>query len=109
MRALPRQLVQQLVWLAEPVSARQLHAFGLVNRVTDSGQAFAEALAVAARLAEMAPNALAGAKELLNRAPEHSLAQQLEAERNQFIETLFHRNAGEGLQAFFEKRPPVFR
>src|SRR5204863_5500946 len=48
--ALPRQLLQQLVWLAEPASARQLEAYGLVNRVTDSGQAFAEALAIAARL-----------------------------------------------------------
>jgi enoyl-CoA hydratase/carnithine racemase len=108
-RALPRQLVQQLVWLAEPASARQLQAFGLVNRVTDSGQAFTEALAIAARLAEMAPNALAAAKELLNDAPTHSLAEQLQAERNHFIETLFHRNAGEGLQAFFEKRAPRFR
>ncbi|HMC16852.1 MAG TPA: enoyl-CoA hydratase [Albitalea sp.] len=108
-RALPRQLVQQLVWLAEPASARQLQAYGVVNRVTDSGQAFAEALAIAARLAEMAPNALAAAKELLNDAPTHSLAQQLQAERNQFIETLFHSNAGEGLQAFFEKRAPRFR
>ena len=108
-RALPRQLVQQLVWLAEPASARQLQAFGLVNRVTDSGQAFTEALAIAAQLAEMAPNALAAAKELLNDAPTHSLAEQLQAERNHFIETLFHSNAGEGLQAFFEKRAPRFR
>ena len=108
-RALPRQLVQELVWLAEPVSARQLNALGLVNWVTDSGQAFTEALKVAARLEAMAPNALAGAKELLHRAPSNSLTQQLAAERDQFVESLFHANSGEGLQAFFEKRAPKFR
>lgn len=108
-RALPRQLVQQWVWLAEPVSARQLQALGLVNWVTDAGQALAEALKVADRLAAMAPNAVAGAKELLNEAATAKLTEQLASERNHFIENLFHANAGEGLQAFFDKRPPVFR
>src|SRR6185437_4765164 len=39
LQALPRQLVAQMVWLAEPMSARQLHAFGIVNWVAASGQA----------------------------------------------------------------------
>src|SRR2546421_1471403 len=101
-RALPRQLVQQWAWLAEPVSPRQLHAFGLVNWVTDAGQALEQAAKVADQLAAMAPNALAGAKELLHKANGAGLARHLEAERDQFIENLFHPNAGEGLQAFFE-------
>jgi len=108
-RALPRQLVQQWAWLAEPISARQLHAHGLVNWVTDTGQAFTEASSVADRLAAMAPNAVAGAKELLQQASLAGLVQQLESERNHFIENLFHPNAGEGLQAFFDKRAPRFR
>jgi len=108
-RALPRQLVQQWVWLAEPVSARQLEAHGLVNRVTDSGQTLAEALAIASRLTAMAPNAIAGGKELLQQAATRDLTQQLAAERDHFVENLFHPNAGEGLQAFFDKREPRFK
>jgi enoyl-CoA hydratase/carnithine racemase len=108
-RALPRQLVQQWVWLAEPASARQLQGHGLVNWVTDSGQALAEALNVASRLAAMAPNAIAGGKELLQHAATNPLTQQLASERDHFVENLFHANAGEGLQAFFEKRVPRFR
>jgi len=108
-RAVPRQLAQQWAWLAEPVSARHLLAHGLVNWVTDAGQALEQAAKVADRLAAMAPNALAGAKELLHKANGAGLARQLEAERDQFIENLLHPNAGEGLQAFFEKRPPQFK
>lgn len=108
-QSLPRQLVQQWVWLAEPVTAQQLLGLGLVNWVTDSGAALTEALNVATRLAAMAPNAVAGGKELLQQAPTATLTQQLEAERNHFIENLFHPNAGEGLQAFFDKRAPRFR
>lgn len=107
--AVPRQLLQQWVWLGEPVSARQLHTLGLVNWVTDIGQALPEALKVADRLAAMAPNAIAGGKELLQAALTATRTQQLEDERNHFIENLFHHNAGEGLQAFFDKRAPDFR
>ena len=57
----------------------------------------------------VAPNAIAGAKELVARAPLSPLAEHLEAERQQFIANLFHDNGGEGLKAFFEKRPARFR
>jgi enoyl-CoA hydratase/carnithine racemase len=108
-RALPRQLVQQWMWLAEPIGARQLLAHGLVNWVTDKGQALTEALNVANRMAAMAANAVSSGKELLQQAIDAPLAQQLEAERNHFVENLFHANGGEGLQAFFEKRDPRFQ
>lgn len=107
-QALPRALVQQLVWLAEPVSARQLHGWGLVSSVTDSGQALAEALRLAQRLAAMAPNAISSAKELVHSAGLNTLPQQLAAERDHFVENLFHANGAEGLAAFAAKRRPEF-
>jgi enoyl-CoA hydratase/carnithine racemase len=99
----------EMLWLAGPMKPERLLALGLVNRVTDKGQALAEALALADRLAAMAPNAVAGAKELVARAALSPLGEHLEAERRQFIVNLFHDNGGEGLTAFFEKRPPAFR
>jgi len=108
-RLLPRALALELVWLATPMTGERLHALGLVNRVTDKGHALAEAVALAARLAAMASNAVAAAKELVGRAEVSSLAEHLEDERRQSIANLFHDNGGEGLKAFFEKRPPQFR
>ncbi|MEP7056534.1 MAG: enoyl-CoA hydratase family protein [Caldimonas sp.] len=108
-QSLPRMLVQRLIWLAEPMSAAQLHAAGIVGWVAPKGHASAEALQVAARLAAMAPNALASAKELVQQAASRTVHQQLAAERDHFIDNLFHDNGGEGLRAFFEKRAPRFR
>ena len=109
MQALPREQVQQLVWLGEPVTAQQLHACGLVGRVVDRGHSVDEALRLAARLAAMAPNALASGKVLVRQASGRALSQQLDAERDHFVENLFHANGAEGLNAFLEKRAPRFR
>ena len=108
-RLLPRALALQLIWLAEPITARQLQLHGVVNWICDSGKALAEACAVAERLAQMAPNALDSVKDLVGQAPRHSLAQQLTMERDHLLKNLFHPNGGEGLQAFIDKRPPHFR
>ena len=108
LQALPRAQVQQLIWLGEPVTAQQLLACGLVSSVVEKGRAIAEALRLAERLAAMAPNALASGKALLRQAAGRSLAQQLDAERDHFVENLFHANGAEGLNAFLEKRAPRF-
>jgi enoyl-CoA hydratase/carnithine racemase len=108
-QSLPRALALQMIWLGEPLSARQLQTLGLVNWVTDSGQALAEALRIAERLGAMAPNALASAKELINQAPTRRLSEHLDSERDHFVQNLFHDNGAEGMQAFFDKRAPNFR
>ncbi len=107
-RALPRALALQLIWLGETVDARTLERFGLVNRVTDKGLALAEALRLATQLAACAPNALASAKELVNQARGQPLSAHLDAEKQHFVDNLFHANGAEGLQAFFDKRAPRF-
>jgi enoyl-CoA hydratase/carnithine racemase len=107
-RALPRALALQWMWLPEPVPAREMKSLGLVNWLADPGQALNQALRVAERLAEMAPNAIASVKDLVNRAATGGLRPHLDLERDAFVENLFDRNGGEGIQAFFEKRPPRF-
>ena len=71
-------------------------------------QALTEALALAQQLSELAPNALASSKELLNNWPTHSLPQQLDCERDSFVDNLLHPNAAEGIAAFRARRAPRF-
>ncbi len=107
--ALPRQLALRALWLAEPLSAATLHAHGIVDRIAADGHALDAALELAEALAQMAPNAIAGAKELVDAAPSRELHEHLAAEAAQFVRNLVHDNAGEGLRAFAEKRAPRFR
>jgi enoyl-CoA hydratase/carnithine racemase len=109
MQALPRQRVTRCVWFAEPLTARELLVAGVVGWVTDNGGALAQAFALADRLTQTtAPNAVAGAKELIELAPRRAFGEHLTAERRYFVDNLLHPNANEGLAAFLEKRSPRF-
>lgn len=108
-RALPRALASELLMCGERIGARRLHDLGLVNRVTSKGDALAQALELAGKLNARAPNALSSIKELINEAPVNTLSQQLASERDHFVRNLHHANAGEGIDAFLQKRTPQFR
>lgn len=107
-RALPRSLVCELLMCGERIGAERLHQFGVVNRVSEQGQALTEALALAQRLNQRAPNALASIKELLAEAGGSSLHAQLALERDHFVRNLHHANAGIGIEAFLNKEKPRY-
>lgn len=103
--ALPRQLASELLLQARPVDARRLHALGVVNRLVADGGAPDAALAWADELASLSPNATRRIKSLLREARGNSLAEHLELEKQNLLESLYHRDGQEGISAFLEKRP----
>ena len=107
-RALPRTLVARMLMLGERIPAERLHALGLVNELAPAGSAFAAALQLAEQLNQRAPNVMASVKELINEAQTSTLSEQLASERHHFVKNLRHRNAGEGIEAFLQKRTPVY-
>jgi len=107
-RALPRTVVARLLMLGERIHAAQLHALGLVQGLVPVANALSAALQLAEQLNERAPNVLASIKDLLNDAQTHTLSEQLASERDHFVKNLHHRNAGEGIEAFLQKRKPRF-
>jgi enoyl-CoA hydratase/carnithine racemase len=107
-RALPRQLASELLLCGERIAGARLHELGVVNRVVPAGSALDEALALAGRLNERAPNALASIKELLNEAAVVPLTQQLASERDHFVRNLHHANGGIGIQAFLARQKPRY-
>jgi enoyl-CoA hydratase/carnithine racemase len=108
-RQLPRQLATELLLTGERISAERLHTLGVVNQLTDAGQALNAALQLAEKLAARAPNVIASIKELVSDAPERNLDAHLSAERDFFVSNLHHANGGEGIAAFLEKRKPRFQ
>lgn len=107
-RALPRQLVTELLMCGERISAERLHQLGLVNRLTEPGNALQGAFELAERLNARAPNALASIKELVSEAATSTLSRHLAMERDHFVRNLHHVNAGIGINAFLDKKPPRF-
>ncbi len=107
-RALPRQLVSELLLGGERIGAQRLHTLGVVNRTTAPGTALSAALDLCERLNAKAPNVLASIKELMNEAPDATLTAQLAAERNHFVTNLHHPNAGIGIDAFLNKARPHY-
>jgi len=105
---LPYPLAYELAATGEPIGAHRLHALGLVNTVVPRGEARPAALALAQRLARGPRFALGRIKRLVAAAGSHSLARHLDDERDAFVESLFHADAGEGIRAFLDKRAPRF-
>lgn len=105
---LPYPLAYELLATGAPVDAARLHALGVVNRVVERGQALAAAMELARQLAAGPAGVLVRLKRLVGSAPLHRLDAHLEHERDNFVESLFHADAGEGIAAFLEKRAPRF-
>jgi enoyl-CoA hydratase/carnithine racemase len=107
-QALPRQIASEWLMNGERIAATRLHELGLVNKLTEPGQALQGAMAWADTLGARAPNALASIKELLNEARGATLVNHLAQERDHFVRNLHHANAGIGIAAFLAKTKPRY-
>ncbi|HXX10620.1 MAG TPA: 2-(1,2-epoxy-1,2-dihydrophenyl)acetyl-CoA isomerase PaaG [Burkholderiales bacterium] len=95
--------------LAEPVSGEQAASWGLIWKCVDDDKLMSEAHALAQRLAGGPTRAYGLIKQALNASPANTLEQQLA------LEAKLQRQAGktadfrEGVQAFLQKRTPVYQ
>jgi enoyl-CoA hydratase/carnithine racemase len=98
---------RELFLTARPVPAAEALAWGLVNEVVDDVEA--RAVALAGEIAALSPLSVRGNKRVL-RALIEPLAPALAAELLAEREAAFgSEDFAEGVRAFIEKRPPVWR
>lgn len=97
----------EMLLLAEPVSAEEALAIGLVNRVCADLKA--ESLTLAAAIAAKAPVSARFVKEAVNKGLDLTLDQGIRLEEDLYF--LLHTTADrtEGIHAFLEKRPPEYK
>jgi enoyl-CoA hydratase/carnithine racemase len=107
-RALPPQALAEIFLEGGELGAARLSQMGIVNRLCKRGEAYDQAMAWGAKLAAGPMNAMAKIKRLISAAYENDMPAQLDLESKIFVESLFHEECGEGIDAFFEKRSPIF-
>lgn len=108
-RRLGKARALELLWLGDPITAREALSLGLINRVVPDEACVAHAVELGKRLAEMPPVALRCIKEAVYQAMDTAFADGLEAERNLFYLLFATEDAREGMRAFLERRKPEFQ
>lgn len=102
--ALPPQAALEMLLDGTTVGAERLQAWGVVNKVVPSGTAYAAALAWAQRLARGPFEAQAHIKALVHGARGRARREQLDAERESFLTSLYGDEAGERIKRFLAPR-----
>jgi enoyl-CoA hydratase len=107
---IPHKIAMELMLLGEPITARRGYEVGLVNRVVPDETELDEAIAMANKIVDLAPLALATMKRfvtehILPKGPSELAARfnaELSAVRNS-------EDAVEGVRAFKERRRPQYK
>lgn len=108
-RAVARKHAMKMLLLGTPVTADEAARIGLVNRVVSSERVRDEALAMARVIAAKSKHTVATGKTAFYRQIDMTLAEAYDYASAVMVENMLARDAEEGICAFLEKRPPVWR
>lgn len=108
-RLVGRAKAMDLVLTGRTMDAAEAERAGLVSRVVPDERVLPEALRAAATIASYGRLAVRAARECVDRALETGLRDGIRHERRLFHALFATEDQKEGMTAFLEKRPPVFR
>ncbi|XP_028398070.1 methylglutaconyl-CoA hydratase, mitochondrial-like [Dendronephthya gigantea] len=100
---------KELIFTARILNGEESERIGLANYVVDENQAYNKALELAKEILPQGPIALKMAKNAINRGMEVDLISGMSFEEASYAQVIPTKDRLEGLQAFKEKRKPVYR
>ncbi|MFE5027480.1 enoyl-CoA hydratase-related protein [Streptomyces sp. NPDC056656] len=109
MRALPLNVAKELLITGAVLDAERGHQLGFVNRVSAPGEALAGALALAEDVCASSPVSVAATLDALASLHENGDAAGWAVSARAVERVKAGEDIGEGVAAFFEKRPPRWR
>jgi enoyl-CoA hydratase len=108
-RAIGRSAAMEVILTGDPLTAQRAYDLGLVNRLTEPGQALSVALELAAKVATSAPMAVAESRRVVL-ASQYEDDETLKKMTNRAMaKVMGSEDLKEGLTAFIEKRLPVWK
>jgi len=107
-RALPLNVARQLVLTGRPIDATRAYEVGLVNVLTEDGQALTGALELAAQICANAPVSVQACLAAVNDFTGADDASGWEVTERALGAAASSADSREGVRAFLEKRPPVW-
>jgi len=108
-RAAGRARAMELVLTGRRVRAAEADRMGLVTAVVPPAEVVRRALDLAAQIASMPVLAVRAAKAAVNAAQQLPLDAGIRFERDRFEELFESEDLREGMSAFLDKRPPVWK
>ncbi len=99
---------RRLCYTGERLSATDAKALGVVDIVVADAEFQAEVARLSNLIASKAPLAVQSAKRVINRTGETLLLAGLRHEVEEFIQLFKTADREEGMDAFLQKRPPIF-
>lgn len=97
---------KRMILCGERVDSKTAEKIGLVEEVVAKGQAKETALALAAKVEEQSPVAVASCKGLIQQGRSGDIRSALPLEREKFVALFDTQDQKEGVAAFLEKRKP---
>ncbi|ALU91003.1 enoyl-CoA hydratase [Herbaspirillum rubrisubalbicans] len=108
-RAVSKAKAMDLALTARMMDAQEAERAGLVSRVVPADKLMEEAMAAAVTITEMPRQVAMMVKDSVNRAYESTLTEGIKYERALFYSCFATEDQKEGMKAFLEKRPAVFK
>lgn len=107
-RAVSRKQAMEMLLTGELIPASRAREIGLVNRVVSEAELAGATRALAAQIASKSPLTLAIGKEAFYRQAEMDLSAAYAYASDVMTRNMLARDAGEGIDAFLQKRKPVW-
>ncbi|MEK4627727.1 MAG: enoyl-CoA hydratase [Solibacillus sp.] len=98
----------EMMFTSDPISGVEAVQWGLANKAFTDEELLPKTLEIAKKIAKKSPIALKAAIQMLNYSKTPSFYEGVEAEAASFGEVFVSGDAKEGIQAFIEKREPIF-
>ncbi len=108
-RLVGRGLALEHLILGTQIPGAECYRIGLVNRLSKEGETLNDAKALARELGKRPPIATRLLIEAVDDGIQAPMDQAIEIETRAFLQSLKTEDAGEGIQAFFQKRPAEFK